>query len=363
MPKESWPAVDSRLWLAAQEKGGLFEPDGRAAHWAYATRTQLEKGLAKWLGFLNLKQQLDPEISPAARITADRLRAYVQWMQDHGLASTTLVSRVTDLREAIRVMEPDADLTLIQKMISALQARAAPSRIKHNRIMHPETLLAGVIEEFTAIDERPADNLKIKACWYRDALIFAILVCRPIRLKNIAGLRLGIHLIDKDPGWDCHLAAEETKEKVPLSFSLPEFIEPFLSVYLERHRPLLLDGNQDDHLWISIRKTPLSKQSIYLNICGLTERLFGKHINPHLLRDCAASALATDDPEHILAAARILGHASLQTTNRHYNQALMTAAGDILHEVLAGLRSLPEDDPHWGGVARLVENWRTGVNS
>jgi integrase len=79
----------------------------------------------------------------------------------------------------------------------------------------------------------------------------------------------------------------------------------------------------------------------------LTEELFGQRVNPHLFRDCAATALATEDPEHILAIARILGHNSIETTTRHYNQSQMTAAGAILGEVIANLRSTPEDNRHW----------------
>ena len=91
-----------------------------------------------------------------------------------------------------------------------------------------------------------------------------------------------------------------------------------LEIYLERYRPLLLKGNLYPDLWISIRGRPMSKQAIYWNTCRLSETLFGRRINPHLFRDCSASALATDAPDHVLAAARILGHASLDTTLRHY---------------------------------------------
>ena len=35
-------------------------------------------------------------------------------------------------------MEPGADLTVVEEMRSALQARATPSRNKHSRIMHPD---------------------------------------------------------------------------------------------------------------------------------------------------------------------------------------------------------------------------------
>ena len=82
----------------------------------------------------------------------------------------------------------------------------------------------------------------------------------------------------------------------------------------------------------------MSGQAIYCNTCDLTERVFGVRINPHLLRDCLASALATDDPGHILAAGRLLGHASLDTTNRHYNQSQMISAVGTLHEVIENLR-------------------------
>jgi integrase len=47
--------------------------------------------------------------------------------------------------------------------------------------------------------------------------------------------------------------------------------------------------------------------------------------------------LATDDPEHILAIARILGHASINTTQRHYNQSQMIAATVIYHQVMKDL--------------------------
>ena len=74
-------------------------------------------------------------------------------------------------------------------------------------------------------------------------------------------------------------------------------------------------------------------------MCQLTDELFGRPINPHLFRDCAASAIASDDPEHILASARILGHASVNTTERYYNQSQMTVAIDPYHAILADIRA------------------------
>ena len=62
-------------------------------------------------------------------------------------------------------------------------------------------------------------------------------------------------------------------------------------------------------------------------------------INPHLSRDCAASALSSDAPDYILAAARILGHSSLTTTIGHYEQSSMLAAGARLTEFILDLQA------------------------
>ena len=338
LPFEQWPRGDRALWAAAFVTGDFLTPDGAAAHWATATAKQVQKGYAKWLGYLQLEGLIDGNASPMERVGEETLEGFVRWMESHGLASTTIASRVTDLREALRVMEPAADHSMLYSLISVLRAREAPSRDKHTRIRHPDDLLRGAFKHLDELPNIPADNEKIRATWYRDGLIFAFLVCRPIRLKNLAALRLGHHLCLEGEQWYCRLDASETKERVPFEFTLPSCLDPYLATYLDRYRPLLLDGNVDDHIWISIRRTPLSAQAIYCNTCNLTERLFGVRINPHLLRDCAASALATEDPEHILAIARILGHASLSTTNRHYNQSRMISAVGALHDVIENLR-------------------------
>jgi integrase/recombinase XerD len=45
---------------------------------------------------------------------------------------------------------------------------------------------------------------------------------------------------------------------------------------------------------------------------------FGHMINPHLFRDCAATSIMIEAPKHVRIAARLLGHATLRTTERHY---------------------------------------------
>ena len=72
-------------------------------------------------------------------------------------------------------------------------------------------------------------------------------------------------------------------------------------------------------------------------------------INPHLNRDCAASALSSDAPDYILAAARILGHSSLTTTIGHYEQSSMLAAGARLTEFILDLQAEGQTGGDYGG--------------
>ena len=56
------------------------------------------------------------------------------------------------------------------------------------------------------------------------------------------------------------------------------------------------------------------------------------------LRDAAATTIAIEDPRHVRDARLVLGHASLATTERHYNQARSLEASRRHHAMLAGLR-------------------------
>jgi integrase/recombinase XerD len=67
-----------------------------------------------------------------------------------------------------------------------------------------------------------------------------------------------------------------------------------------------------------------------------TRRAFGRTINPHLFRDCAATSVAVHDPEHVRIASVVLGHAWASTTEKYYNQAqMLTAAREHNREIVS----------------------------
>jgi len=64
------------------------------------------------------------------------------------------------------------------------------------------------------------------------------------------------------------------------------------------------------------------------------------------MRDCAASAMSSDAPEYILAAARILGHSTLTTTIEHYEQSSMLSAGAYLNDFIGQLQAASNSEGH-----------------
>jgi len=345
-----WPEHDKKCWEVATRKGAIFEPDGHAANWAEATCIQVGKGYGKWLWALHSFGVLDPSARLGDRVTENNLRRYVETLEQQGLSSVTLASRLTDLTEAIRVMDPDADLVLLRRLVSTLQQRAHPSRQKAARIKPPAEIWAACLHEMDRIAE-DRNSLTIgMASRYRDALVLGFLVWSPIRRRNLAALDLGASLRLENGRWRVHFGADETKDRSSLAFILPDVEEyrEALARYLMRMRQRLLRAPEvsadalpqlSGALWVSTRGTAMSAHALYYAVNRCSERLLGAPLNPHLLRDCAASAITSERPEYVLAAARILGRSQLSTTLKHYEHASMLRAGSCLQEVISEIQN------------------------
>jgi integrase/recombinase XerD len=347
-----WPDMDKALWAKATQTGDFLEADGKAAHWAAPTKLQVQKGYGKWLFFQNLEFNTDSNTpqKPSERISEATLRAYLAWLEDQGLASQTIASRITDLTEALRVMEPAANLDLLRTLCTTLQGQAEPSRNKHARIRAPREIWKAC-EAFMLEIARSENPLTHPvASRYRDAMILGVLSHRPLRRRNIASLALGVQLTQDAGKWYCHIPHTETKDGRSIEFALPQdagFTTCF-SYYLQVVRQKLIKLhpiNQDavhtltGPLWVSTRGQILTDHALYYAVTRISKELLGKPLYPHLLRDCSASAMSSDAPEYILAASRILGHSSLKTTLSHYEQSSMLAAGARLVEHMSALQA------------------------
>lgn len=357
LPLSRWPEMDKALWTKATQPGQFLDADGKAAHWADATKLQVQKGYSKWLYFQNTTADTvsSSAQNPSERISEATLRAYLAWLKDQGLASQTIASRITDLTEALRVMEPEANLSLLKNLCTTLQAQAEPSRNKHARIRSPQEIWKACEAFMLEMAHSDSALTHPRASRYRDALILGVLAHRPLRRRNIASLALGAHLTQEAGKWHCYIPHTETKDRRSIEFALPqdEGFSACFSHYLQVVRQKLLRHHPNDQdvlhtltgpLWISTRGRGLTDHALYYAVIRISKELLGAPLYPHLLRDCAASAMSSDAPEYILAASRILGHRSLSTTLTHYEQSSMLAAGARLVEHMSALQAKLEPE-------------------
>jgi integrase/recombinase XerD len=91
---------------------------------------------------------------------------------------------------------------------------------------------------------------------------------------------------------------------------------------------LLAGGRyRGDRLWLGYRFKPEAAHTLQLALVRVTQKAFGEPINPHLIRDCAATSIAIQDPASVRIAAALLGHRTFATTEEYYNLACSLHAG------------------------------------
>ena len=223
-------------------------------------------------------------------------------------------------------------------MQANLARRAPPSRAKRERMIAPALLFAAGLARMDRVDHERHRKLDVRNVRYRDGLMLAILAARAFRRGNLAQMRVGQHISRIDGVYVCSFTAAETKNRRELVEPLPVALTPYIDRYLAEVRPALLRGHVSDAFWVSTYRGALSEQSIYTKVCAATEEELGVRLSPHLFRDALATGIATDDPEHIRMASRLLGHADPRTTERHYIHAQAITASRRYNGVVLPLR-------------------------
>ena len=285
-----WPDIDQQLWGRARDPGGLFDEAGAAAHWRPATMRQVEKDYGAFLFHLQDRGHLSAGTSPARRVTEPFLRSFIDAMGDRGWASTTITSRVRNLREMLRVMEPNADRSLVTGVLRSLSRRQVPTRNKAARVVHPARVFELVLGFLDSIPDLPCRNEHVRSTWYRDGLIVAILTAAPLRLRNLTALDTITHMDFIDGTWQLRFSADETKEHRRFEISLPRELNPYVARYVSVHRPRLLKHRHSTRLWISVRRTPMTAQTVYWSVCKLTVNGGAKMSHARRLDDPVAAA-------------------------------------------------------------------------
>lgn len=343
LPFLKWPEADRVAWFQAIQDGGLFDEQGKAAHWSERTRYSVKYDYAGWLYWCQAQYLLD--ISIADRVTPDTVDRYIQALQNR-VSSVTVHNHLERLHRALSVMVPDTDWYWLKKIVNRLSKISVPKKNKPTRIQESLDLLQLGLDLMNQVPTPllyPESPLTRKealtlAISYRDGLIIALLAMRPIRRSNITSIEIGKQLIKIGEHWWLCFKPDETKQNRPLEFPLPEELIVYLERYLSIYRPCFPNADKHIALWASAKGCPLKSDGLYQLIIKRTKVKFGQSVNPHLFRDCAATCIARHTPEQVGIAAQILGHANLYTTERYYNQAGSISASRVYQATIDTIR-------------------------
>jgi len=342
LPIARWPRIDQALWSAGLREGGLFDVVGAGACWSAASRRNTASGYGRWLTWLETTGQCDHAVPPGRRMTQERVAAYVRHLGETS-SSNTLLNRLQALSDALRVLAPGEDRQWLLNLCRTARKRARPVRDKRARLRTAGDLVA-LGERLMAEAETTAGLLpRRRAAQYRDGLMIALLAYRPVRKKNFAAMRLGVHIVEQHGRHWMQFSAAETKNRVAYQAVLPQALEEKLRRYVSYHWPILVAGTRGerrsgvDALWVSTSGTPMSMGTLANRIEERTKAAFGQSIPPHWFRDAAATSIAIDDPIHVRDAHLILGHADMAITEKYYNQAQSLQASRRHHAMLADL--------------------------
>ena len=253
-------------------------------------------------------------------------------------------------------MAPMRDWTWLKVAQRNLRARAKPENDKLARLQSADKLedlgFSLMAEAETVACSKDHDGAAMtllqRAIAFRDGLMIALLIRRPLRIKNFHSLEIGKTLVIGDGTAHFAFPASEVKGKRPIDVAFPRALVHSLERYIDFYRPILLSesgkakGLLTNALWISRDGTELVEISLRNAFRRRTCEAFGVPIPPHWFRDAAVTFLVRDEPASARLSSSILGHSSPEIANRHYNQALMI---DSARRYASVIEALMDSDP------------------
>lgn len=173
------------------------------------------------------------------------------------------------------------------------------------------------------------------------AVAIEILLMAPMRLKNLTGLRIDLHLLRPNPGRPdlvLSIPAEEVKNSHRLDFRLHADSAALIQWYLDRHRAQVAAPGCP-YLFPGLGGASKDTSTMRRQICGIIASHTGLRMNPHLFRALALKLYLDRNPGQYEVMRRVLGHKSIKTTTSHYAGEEAIASHQLYQDAVMSIRN------------------------
>lgn len=174
------------------------------------------------------------------------------------------------------------------------------------------------------------------------AVAIEVLIMAPVRIRNLAGLKLGETLIWTRPGRrGCLLMSipgDDVKNGEAIEFELPKESAELIERYLDEYRMALFENPGD---WLFPGRDSRAKRTGALGpqIKRIIYRHTGLEVNAHLMRHIGAKIYLTRHPHAYEVVRRVLRHTTMDTTIDFYTGLESTAAARHFDDVILSERN------------------------
>jgi integrase len=334
---DEWPQADRLAWQGACRPTQRLKKGGAASHLAPVSQDDIARRYGQFLGFLKRTGRLDMNAAAAARVTPANVEAYMADLTDRKVSSVTAWNCIYKLRRAAQLLSPKTDFDWLAEIEKDLALVMEP-RSKLDRLVLTERLVEAGLTLVTEAKNYTKAKF-IRARGIRNGLMIALLALCPLRRKNFASLEIVKTFRQVKGRWWITLSRRDTKMGSPEERPIPEWMNPFIELYLNEARPVLLKPSTapTNALWISSHKgRPMSGDDIGPLITQLTEQTIGIRISPHLFRAADATTAAEARGDMPGLASALLGHKHPRITEEHYKRTSSLGAADKYAALIQG---------------------------
>ena len=286
-----WSAADKAAWTRARVAGDILEPGGPASRWRPATVRKAESCYGRFQTWLTCSGLDVPDDRPAAGVTRDNVLGYIQALRELN-ASMTVSWRINGLHDMVIVLNPAGDFSWLARIACNLEAQSAPSRDKASRVVPTDELKRlGLRIMLKAGKERCPEAVAVPR---QLGLMIDLLAVVPIRRKNLASIRIDVHLRRVGEHFRLVIPPEEMKNHRSLDVPIPGVPHGRTRAPLDRRSagsphlgqepPQPFGGPASDALWVSRHGSRLHGEAIYKRVREATHKQFGHSISVQLFR-------------------------------------------------------------------------------